>query len=487
MTIILFVGTIVIYGTVILHILHTKHEYGDEAMMWLLAVLLMPGVGILFYLFFGITRLHQTDIKFKEITKNEANRRRKLPSAVTQWEQLANFTPENDLMNNRFNVPLNHRFPRRIALSGNKVELLRDGVMAYPRMLADIAGAKQCIRLESFIIMNDEVGRKFLSLLKSKAAEGVDVKILFDSFGSFFLMMRHLFGHFRTPQKNFSMLAFSPMNILTPWKVQLRNHRKLLIVDGHIAYCGGINIAAENEHLKSVPKHRYIHDLHCRISGPAVAYCTRLFLRDWAYTMRRHRITSYAVPGDFPDVEGCGNTVLRMVDSGPGDNFRGSEKLFFTAAATCRSSLYIITPYFVPGSAYIEALIMAASRGVDVRVIVPKENNHHFVDWASRSFYDTLLNGGVRIFERHGIFSHTKALLADNEWGFMGSSNCDNRSFRLNFELDFCFEAGEFVGEMSKQFAWEFSQCRELTIHQLRRGYLYELRGQLSALLAPIL
>jgi len=162
--------------------------------------------------------------------------------------------------------------------------------------------------------------------------------------------------------------------------------------------------------------------------------------------------------------------------------------MFFAAAALAQKSLYIITPYFVPGNAFAQALILAAARGVDVRVIVPARNNHKFVDWASRSFYATLLSGGVRIFVRHGFFSHTKALLADNAWGFMGSSNCDNRSFRLNFELDFCFEGGDFIPQITCQFSGEFAESTELQfVDELKKHPLRTFRDDLFALLAPIL
>ncbi len=480
-------GYLILYVVLFLHVLHTKFERSDEAMMWLFVITLLPGVGWLFYLFFGIIRLKRTNENLIRAFAIEEQCSAKVPEAQLQWQQLSLYTPDISVLNNRFNATLNRLFPRRIALSGNHVELLQDGVKAYPRMLEDIANAKHCIRLESFIITDDQIGQEFLNLLKRKADEGVDVKILFDSFGSFGLAMSHLFRRLSKKHKNFAIQAFSPLNLLAPWKFQLRNHRKLLVIDGSVAYCGGINISEGNERLKSVPKSRYIHDLHCRITGPAVAYYTCLFIRDWWYTMRRHRSVQCVVAGDFPPLEATGNTTLRVMDSDPADNRGGSEKLFFTAAAVCQKSLFIMTPYFVPGEDYINALIMAAARGVDVRVIVPANNNHHFVDWASRSFFPSLLAGGVRIFERRGIFSHTKALLADHEWGFMGSSNCDNRSFQLNFELDFCFEGEEFVSDMSKQFTYELDRSREIQLYDLNQGYFYQLRGHLCALLAPIL
>lgn len=480
---------IMLHVAVMLHIVYTKHESSDEATMWLMVVTVLPGVGILLYLFFGITNLHGISNRLREISTAEQLRGHGIPAAEKQWRKLPEFMPPPEVMAMPVNATLDRLFPTRPALSGNKVELLCDGVQAYPRMLADIKKAKSSIRLESFIINSDKAGTTFLEALIKKADEGVDVKVLFDSFGSFFSIFSHLFRrlmHRRHP--HFAMLGFSPVNLLTPWKFQLRNHRKLLIVDGKVAYCGGINIADENRRYPKVPRAKYIHDLHCRIEGPAAAIAVRSFLRDWAYTRRRHRDAAVAVDGDYPQLEHDGNNIIRLIDSGPGENYCGSERMFFAAAALAQKSLYIITPYFVPGNAFAQALIMAAARGVDVRVIVPAKNNHKFVDWASRSFYATLLAGGVRIFVRHGFFSHTKALLVDNAWGFMGSSNCDTRSFRLNFELDFCFEGGDFLPQITCQFAAEFGESTELEFaDELKKHPLLTFRDDLFALLAPIL
>ena len=474
----------------ILHIILTKHEQADEATMWLLAVTLLPGFGIIAYLFFGITRFQHVRRRVRAMQQRALDAENEFfgEASLRQRRQLKVFLPKSEAAVEQQIRTFDRLFPTRPVLAGNRVEMLTDGVMAYPRMLEDMAAARYCIRLQSFILMSDEVGRQFLEVLRRKAAEGVDVKVIFDSFGSFRSYFSPFFLHcLRLRRPNFKIMAFSPVNIFAPWKFQLRNHRKLLLIDGRVAYTGGINISRDNTRLRAVPPRRYIHDLHCRITGPAVSQFTRSFFLDWAYTTR-HRPEETAGDADFPPPEAAGETLIRVVDSGPGENYCGTQSLFFAAAALARHSLYLLTPYFVPGRAYLEALGIAAARGVEVRVIVPRRGNHRLVELAARSSYHTLLERGVRIFEKQGIFMHTKALLVDQEWGFMGSSNCDARSFRLNFERDFCFRGGDFPYQLYTQIRRELAESEEVTLAEVERKKFTQLFVEdVCSLLSPIL
>ncbi|MDD3153799.1 MAG: phospholipase D-like domain-containing protein, partial [Victivallaceae bacterium] len=397
-------------------------------------------------------------------------------------DALTTFAPQ-ERSNDRalFDFTLDRLFPDNPVLGGNELELLCDGAAVYPRMLEDIRKAQHSIRLESFILAEDSVGSRILSALKERAEAGVEVQVLYDGVGSFPAYLRRLIFHRRS---KIQMKAFSPLSLFAPWRVQLRNHRKLLVVDGVIAYSGGINISEENEHTSRVPARAYIHDLHCRICGPATAQFTMQFFRDWLFTTGRH----IPVAEDFPLPKAAGKTNLRVIDSGPGENYEAARMLFLTASALAKETLVIITPYFVPGKGFIDALTLAAARGVEIKLIVPAHNNHWYVAYAARSFYRTLLEAGVRIYEKQSYFSHTKALLADGSWGFMGSSNCDCRSFHLNFELDFCFEGGSFPSTLTRQIFRELADSHEITLADVERknpGKIF--LEDLCSMLAPIL
>lgn len=475
---------------VLVYILYTKTEDPADTLFWMLVVALLPMVGIVLFLFFGVNRVAHIDNLVQKVAfRLKDEREHLLGLEISGAERkLRDFAAPPETAQNYHNRMLDRLFPQSLLLDGNRLEILVDGTAAYPRMLADIENAQSSIRLQSFILMGDEVGARILEALERKAAAGVDVKVLYDDFGSFKAYFSRIFRQaLRKNRPNFAIHAFSPLNLLAPWRFQMRNHRKLLVIDGRIAYSGGINISRENEQLDSVPANRRIHDLHCRITGPAVSQFLLTFFYDWAYTTRR-KLGEIAVPGDFPEPAKCGDDTVRVLKSGPGQNFQGTRNLFFTAAATARQSLTIMTPYLVPGPAYIQTLCMTAARGVEVKIIVPRHNNHFFVDFAARSLYHRLLRYGVKIYEKNGRFSHIKALLVDNEWGFMGSSNCDNRSFQLNFELDFCYESGPYVEAMRQLVHDELAKSDELTLFEVeRKSMIRRLAENLCALLSSIL
>ena len=309
------------------------------------------------------------------------------------------------------------------------------------------------------------------------------MNILFDRFGSLkscWFLLRCRSGNL----PNFKIRPFSHASLLTPWRIQLRNHRKLLIVDGVTAFTGGLNISQENIRTAD---HLGIHDFHCRVHGPIVGELQYSFLCDWLYASKS--------PPDhlflreyFPLPERCGNDTVRLIASGHGYFFEGTESVFFTAASTAKKSLWIVTPYFVPTHAFSKALRMAAARGVDVRIIIPAINNHWYVKMASSSFYGPLLADGVRIFERSEVFSHAKAMLVDDQWSFLGSSNCDIRSFRLNFELDLLTESGDFPAVLRKQLQAELRKSVEVLPEVFSRRSLFrKLAESVCALMSPVL
>jgi len=472
------------------HILLTRTEESASAMMWLLVIILLPVIGMIIYCFFGIIRLKMVGVRVRKIQDFvDSSKNEYMGKQIKSYlDNIKKFIPEPRSYNQEVRKLLDNLLPTRVPLSGNHLELLRDGTSVYPRMLEDIKKAKHSIRMQSFIIMNDPIGKKLFDALEAQAENGVDVKVQYDSFGSIKATFSYFFQRYvKQNLKNLKIKPFSPLNIFAPWRIQLRNHRKLLVIDGKIAYIGGVNIAQENMKTNKLPRRKHIHDLHCRITGPAVAELQMAFLKDWVYSTRSKLIVE-ELPYDFPQLKSKGESIVRVVDSGPGQNYQGSQNVFFTAAATAKKTLWILTPYFVPDYSYIKALAMTAARGVDVRVIVPKNNNHPFVAQASQSFYRSLISSGVKVFKKKGNFSHAKAMLVDGEWAFMGSSNCDVRSFRLNFELDFCVQKGAFIDDLKMQFDEELAASEEITLQAVNnKSILVKLRENFCALFAPIL
>ena len=328
--ILLFIAHVI----VIVHILLTKHEEPVSAVAWLMAIILSPGLGLVCYLLFGINRIYKSGLRVKQ-------------SALRFDANLANSKgdfispPPTDKEAPLFRKCLDRLFPHTVVTTNNAVELLRDGSMAYPAMYKEIKNAKKYIHLQSYIIMNDKVGRELFDLLSTKAEQGVQVKVIYDAIGSISSIISHFFIRYTRRHKNLEVRAFSKLNIFVPWRIQLRNHRKLLVIDGKIAFVGGINISADNRPELNIPKRRDIHDLHCRIEGPAVPEFHKIFLRDWML------ITGKQLKNiDQPKPPACGNNNIRVMYSGPGQYDQGTEKLFMAAVSSAKEKLIIMTPYF---------------------------------------------------------------------------------------------------------------------------------------------
>jgi cardiolipin synthase len=489
-TVFLIIVDIVICAFVAVHIVLNKHEEPPAAVAWLIIVFSFPIAGTLLYILFGINKMYTRGIQIKvahDLVSSHKNNPEHQPINKYLSEQ-AKFIlkPENQADYPAHCMSLDRVLHDTVPLTGNRIELLLDGTKAYPKMLEEIEKAKNSIHLQSFIIMDDTIGKSMLDRLEAKAKSGVKVKIIYDKFGSAKALMSFLFRNYGGNNPNFEMKPFSPFNLKSPWSIQLRNHRKLLVIDGRTAFVGGINISSDNVTGLSSPDH-YIHDLHCVIMGPAVGELQVSFLRDWHYVSATHP-THLFIEDNFPVPEKCGDSIVRVIDTGPGQNYEAIEKVFFTAFSTAQRYVWIMTPYFVPDKPFIKMLCATVARGVEVRIIVPKKNNHWYVQYATQSLYGNLLESGVRIYEKEGVFSHAKAMIVDGSWALMGSSNCDVRSFKLNFELDFAVMQGDFLDVLHSQFQKEMSECREVLLENvLNKKLPRQILENTCSLLIPIL
>ena len=489
-TIFLIIVDIIICTIVAVHIVLNKHGEPPAAVAWLLIVFSFPIAGTLLYILFGINKMYTRGIQIKvahDLVSSHKNNPDHQPINRYLSEQSKFILkPENQGDYPTYCMSLDRLLPDTAPLTGNRIELLLDGTKAYPKMLEEIEKAKNSIHLQSFIIMHDIAGKSILDRLEAKAAEGVKVKIIYDKFGSSKALMSFLFRNYGGKIPNFEMRPFSPFNLKSPWSIQLRNHRKLLVIDGKTAFIGGINISSDNVTGLGSPDH-YIHDLHCVINGPAVGELQVSFLRDWHYVSSTHPSHLF-IEENFPAPEKCGDSIVRVIDTGPGQNHEAIEKVFFTAFSTAQRYVWIMTPYFVPDKPFIKMLCATVARGVEVRIIVPRKNNHWYVQYATQSLYENLLESGVKIYEKEGVFSHAKAMIVDGSWAVMGSSNCDVRSFKLNFELDFAVMRGDFLEVLHSQFQREMSESREVLLENILNKTLpRQILENTCSLLIPIL
>ena len=318
---------------------------------------------------------------------------------------------------------------------GNRVEPLENGDEAFPPMLEAIDRAQRSIALATYIFDNDEVGAQFADALIGARRRGVEVRVLVDAVGRYYgrrSMVRRL--------RRGGVTAASFMPVLGPRSaasINLRNHRKLLIVDGVDGFTGGMNIRAGNV-LATARKHP-VRDLQFRVRGPAVGQLMEVFTHDWQF------VTGESLGGDawFPEQREAGPVVARCIPDGPDEHFEIQKMILHGALAQATRSVAIATPYFLPDAPLISALNTAALRGVAVDILLPETNNLRLVQWASFALYWQVLERGCRIWHTRGPFDHSKLMLVDDDWVLVGSTNWDPRSLRLNFELNLeCYDAG---------------------------------------------
>ena len=399
--------------SVTLHALLRKRRV-SVAVGWIGLAWLSPILGGAFYLVFGINRVSR-----------RARKLRRKPS-----ESLGPPSREDAVVPETL-WPLDRAVQRITglpALAGNAVHLYRNGDEAYPAMLDAIGAATTSVVLSSYIYRDDKAGRAFSEALAAAKARGVEVRVIIDGIGGGYFWAA---AYRRLRRAGVPAALF--MHSALPWRMpflNLRSHKKLLILDGRVAFTGGINISQPNR-LRANPDHP-IRDTHFRMEGPVVEQLAMAFAGDWAFA------DGEVLEGEawFPDLVPVGNTVARAVISGPDADVQKIESVILHALTCARRSVRLVTPYFLPDESVMNALALAAERGIDVDVIIPRRSDHHFLDWATRGHVGPLLRSGVRIWLDEPPFDHSKALVVDGVWCFVGSSNWDMRSFRLNFELN---------------------------------------------------
>jgi cardiolipin synthase A/B len=405
---------------VTLHALRTKREIG-AAIGWIGLAWLAPLFGTFLYVTFGINRVR---------------RLAKRLSSARPWSSRRDVDAGTPELQGHL-APLAEavgRLTGRPLLQGNAVQCLHDGDNAYPVMLEAIANAQRSLLLCSYIFHSDRVGTRFVEAIGAAHARGVAVRVLVDGIGSGYFrcgVARQLRAR-RVPVARF-------MHSALPWRMpflNLRTHKKILVVDGAVGFTGGLNIAVENV-LRFRPAHP-VSDTHFRLAGPIVDQLTEAFAKDWSFTTAEEleRSIFYAESPSPSAGPPPGEAYCRVVTSGPDNDLEKIEFAIMQGVALARRSVRIMTPYFLPDERLLTVLAMAAMRGVAIDLVLPRESNHRLVDWARTPNNVPLLDAGVRIWLADPPFNHSKLMVVDEAWSLIGSANQDVRSLRLNFELN---------------------------------------------------
>ncbi len=352
-------------------------------------------------------------------------------------------------------------------VGGNTVRLLNDGPSTYAAMFEAIEDAKDHINLETYIFEDDEVGRRLAELLIKKQRESVQVNIIYDSVGCL-ETSDAFFEHLR--DSGVKIVQFNPINPLAVkrrWMVTKRDHRKILVVDGSVAFTGGVNISrvySRSPFRSRRPKSpegakKLWRDSHVRIEGPVVAEFQRIFLEAWA----QQNGPPLPKRKYFPVLENAGNVVVQAINSSPALDLVTIDKVFLSAITHAERSIHLTVAYFAPDGRMIKALMDAAARGVDVTLLLPSVSDIGLVIYAGRSHYGELLRAGVKIYERQDALLHAKTAVIDGVWSTVGSANLDWRSFLHNEEVNAVILGDAFAAEMEALFQKDLAASRRVT------------------------
>lgn len=441
-TIFILLYSITIIGLIVVIIAENRNPL--KTIPWVVVLLFAPGVGILFYFFFGQDNRKQRIISrktYKRIIKQP--RTGKIPhDACSVPEQYKGLTK---LLNRSRTSPL---------LYGSDIRVFTNGKDKFRALFDDIRRAKYHVHVQYYIFNDDEIGTQLKDLLVQKAREGVEVRVLYDDVGSW--KAKNRFFH-EMEKEGIEVYAFLKVvfPVLTS-KVNYRNHRKVVVIDGKIGYMGGMNVA--DRYIKGVSWGVW-HDLHFRIEGKGVQSLQSAFLLDW-YVVSKQIISDKRY---FPKSEVLSDNIMQVITSGPVGPWRVLAQAEIYLIANARKYVYIQTPYFLPTEGLSQALQVAARSGVDVRIMIPERSDTRMAHLATRSFLAEMIRAGVKIYFYQPGFLHAKLIVSDDAVACIGSANMDFRSLEHNFEINAFVYQREFAMEMRRIFMYDVEQCLHIT------------------------
>ena len=457
------------------HVILYKRD-SRSAIAWVGFVWLVPLGGAFLYFVFGINRIRRRAVLLRgrqERYRAEAAKTECPPEHL--HGQLPGHTGHLHMLARVVGTVV-----ERPLLSGNRVEPLVDGDQAYPAMLEAIDQARQTVSLETYIFDRDEAGLAFARALGAAVKRGVAVRVLVDGAGihySWPTILREL------RHQGVNHALFRPSSSL--WRLlsmNLRTHRKILVVDGRIGFTGGMNIRAG--HCVGQCPPRPVRDLHFRVEGPVVRQLQEAFADDWLFSSGETLVDDLW----FPHPSEAGRVLARGVTDGPDEDFEKLRWTLLGALSIARYSIRILTPYFLPDPAVISALNLAAMRGVEVDILLPSRSNLPFVQWASRAMWWQVLTHGCRLWLTAPPFDHSKLMVVDDCWALVGSANWDARSLRLNFEFNLeCYDV-DLAARLEEIVETKRKTAHQVTLAEVDgRGVPIRLLDGLARLLTPYL
>jgi len=448
-----------------------------KTIAWILVLILVPIIGLVFYLFFG--QEYRKQKLFSRRGIKSLSKMRKLSTKQLRDFEHTDLQLSSDVLQKKNIIRLLLNNSDSLLTTGNQLKILNNGTETFEAIFAAINSARHHIHLEYYIIDDDKIGNQLKDLLIKKSREGVEVRVIVDDVGSWDLKEKF----FKNLRKS-GIEIYPFMEVRFPRltsRVNFRNHRKILIVDGKIGFTGGINVA--DRYIEGKPKIGPWRDTHLQITGDAVATMQVVFAADWYFVINEN------LKGEkyFPPLTEENGTPVQISASGPDSDWEIIEQAYFSAILNAKDYVYITSPYLMPPQTIVSALKTAALSGVDVRIIIPEKSDTITPKWCSFSYVEQFLDAGIKIYFYQKGFIHSKTLMIDNIFSTIGTTNLDFRSLETNFEINAFIYERKFTRVMLKHFINDLRNSREIKLSEWKkRPWHFKLRESLAHIISPM-
>lgn len=472
------INTLMVLGIIFFETQKTS----SSSWAWILVLLVLPYVGIVIYLLLGRPIYNEKIFPYSKEQKIEYQQR------LIQQELPYKINKDNVAMENNKNlISLNYQSDQAFLTEKNNIEIITDGNKKFELLFEDIKKAEKYIHIQYYILKKDNIGKELFRLLRQKLKEGVQVYILYDDIGSRTLNKYTLRKLIEAGAKTKSF--FKSSLPLINLRMNFRNHRKIVVIDGKIGYVGGFNIG--DEYLGRDEKMGNWRDTHLRIVGEAVAALNFRFIDDWNSQVlknKKHELIDLSKE-HFYNYELVDNFIpMQIVTSGPDKSMEQIKYAYLNMINNAKKYIYIQSPYFVPDESVMDALKMAILAGIDVRIMIPAKPDHPLVHWANYFYVGELVMIGAKIYEYENGFLHAKTIIIDDEVSSVGTANFDYRSFKLNFEINTFIYDNKTTENFRNIFLQDMEYSKVLTKEQyIKRGTFVKMKEAIAKLIAPIL
>jgi len=442
---------------------------------WLLILLVLPGLGFIIYIMFG-QNLSRQKI-FKEKIRVDEDKRKNIND---KYEKDTHCHDGGERFLDLRKMNFNHSGAKYT--TNNNVKVYANGKDKFKQLMKDIKNAKRYIHIEYYIFKNDMLGKNIIKELTKKAEKGLEVRLLVDSMGSRKLTKKAIKKYMDAGGKYSLFFPGIVPHINT--RINYRNHRKIVVIDGEYGYLGGFNVG--EEYISKDPEVGFWRDTHVRIQGEAVDDLNERFLLDWCYAADEE-IEDYDKYSSNSNKD-TGDIGIQIVTSGPDHKEQYIRNAYIKLINNAKENVYLETPYLVPDSPILESLKISALSGVDVRIIIPGKPDHFYMQWAASSYIGELLEAGIKIYNYQNGFIHAKTIVADSTVMSIGTANLDIRSFKLNFEVNAFIFDDRIAKDGEEQFMKDIKNSEEITkeIYD-NRSISIRIKESLIRLVSPIL